>query len=348
TKTETQNQYRVGVFVLAALAGVGLMIFQFGELESLWQERYVLAIHFEDAPGVFPSTPVRRSGVAIGEVRAVRFDDRRGGVLVLVEIGEEFRLREDARPKLTRSLLGDSSIDFVPGRSNRFLKPGAELAGEPPVDPLAVVARMEDRVAVSLETFNSTAREWERVGQNLNGLMETNRGNVDLVIERAAESLHEFSVTMRNFNKTLESANQIVADPRNQENLRRTLAALPAMIYETRETIAAVRLAVAKADQNLANLAEVTGPLADRSTSIVTRLDMTLANLQSVSDELNTFVHLVVHEEGTAHKLATDPALYDNLNRSAEAMTLLLQNLEPVLRDVRIFSDKIARHPELM
>ena len=38
----------------------------------------------------------------------------------------------------------------------------------------------------------------------------------------------------------------------------------------------------------------------------------------------------------------------DNLNLSASALTVLLNNLEPIARDVRVFSDKIARHPEIL
>ncbi|MCA9023317.1 MAG: hypothetical protein KDA74_24380, partial [Planctomycetaceae bacterium] len=34
--------------------------------------------------------------------------------------------------------------------------------------------------------------------------------------------------------------------------------------------------------------------------------------------------------------------------RSASSLTVLLNNLEPIARDIRIFSDKIARHPEIL
>jgi phospholipid/cholesterol/gamma-HCH transport system substrate-binding protein len=44
----------------------------------------------------------------------------------------------------------------------------------------------------------------------------------------------------------------------------------------------------------------------------------------------------------------SDPELYRNLSSSAGSLAVLLQNLEPIVRDMRIFSDKIARHPELI
>ncbi|MEI4884151.1 hypothetical protein, partial [Klebsiella pneumoniae] len=87
----------------------------------------------------------------------------------------------------------------------------------------------------------ATSEEWRKVGKNLNDLASTQRGNLDQVIEQAAESLHQFTVTMRSVNRT-------VADPEAQENLRTTLAALPKMMEETRLTVQSIRAAVVKAD----------------------------------------------------------------------------------------------------
>jgi phospholipid/cholesterol/gamma-HCH transport system substrate-binding protein len=339
--SERQLQFRVGLFALAALVATGVMIFQFGEIRSWWEPRYPLVIHFAEAPGIFPGTPVRKNGVPIGKVRSVDFDEEHGGVQVVVDIKQRFRMRLDSRPELVRSLLGDASIEFQPGSSEKVLAPGSRIKGNPPTDPFEVVERMEKQVTASLEAFNATAVEWRKVGRNLNSLVETNRGNLDVVIERAAESLHQVSTTMQN-------ANVIVGDPRNQENMRKALEELPKMVAETRQAIVAVRSAVEKADANLANLGHVTLPLAQRSTSIITRLDATLGNLEGLSSELHDFAQIVTREDGTLKKLATDPELYERLTRSAGLLTVLLQNLEPVLRDMRIFSDRIARHPELM
>ena len=101
-------------------------------------------------------------------------------------------------------------------------------------------------------------------------------------------------------------------------------------------------------DQNLGNLNAVTQPLAQHSRGIIIRLDNSLANLQSVTKELDTFVKLTNTEEGSLRKLAVDPQLYDNLNRSALQLAVLLKNAEPLVNDLQVFSDKIARHPELM
>ncbi|HVJ68083.1 MAG TPA: MCE family protein, partial [Caulifigura sp.] len=70
--------------------------------------------------------------------------------------------------------------------------------------------------------------------------------------------------------------------------------------------------------------------------------------LDSLLTELNTFSQMINSPNGTIQKFASDPQLYDNLNRSAAALTLLMRHIEPTLADFRIFADRIARHPEVL
>ncbi|MEX0702068.1 MAG: MlaD family protein [Planctomycetales bacterium] len=339
--TERQLQLRVGIFVVAAMSAAVGLVFQFGQLKRLWEPAYVIAVHFDSASGIHPSMPVRRSGLSIGRVSEVMFDEQHGGVLVLVEIREQFRLRSDARPFLVQSLLGDAHVEFEAGAADDFLPPGARVEGQTPLDPMDLVHRMEERVTATLASFEATSREWTKVAQQMNDLMETNHGRLDQIVERTAESLDQLALT-------LKSANAVLADPQQQENLRLTLEALPKMVEETRTTIAAVRTAVQSVDANLSNLEAATQPLAEHSTSIVVKLNNTLANLESVSSELDRFAKLVNHEEGAVRQFITDPQFYRNLNASAASLAVLLRNIEPAMKDLRIFSDKIARHPELM
>jgi len=339
--TERQLQFRVGLLVVAAGVVAAGLIFRFGELRWLWEKSYTLGVHFDRAPGVERGTPVRKNGILIGSVRAVSFDDTRGGVNVMVEIRERYPLRKDSHPMLTRSLLGDATLEFAPGKSREFLRPGERIEGAPSEDPLEIIARVETKANQTLESFAATSEEWRKVGNNLNALADTHRGNIDLVIEEAAESLHQFTITMKNANKT-------IADPVNQENLRMTLAAMPQMMEDARITIQSTRTAVEKTNIVLGNLSEVTAPLAKRSNAIATRLDNSISSLETLMKELALFSKSINNEDGSLKLLASDPQLYRNLDQSASSLALVLKNLEPMIKDLRVFSDKIARHPELL
>jgi len=337
--TERQLQFRVGLLIVTAGIVAAGLVFRFGEMRSYFDKSYAIGVHFDKAPGVERGTPVRKNGILIGSVRSVSFDETRAGVNVLVEIRERFQLRKDSQPMLTRSLLGDATLEFAPGVSREFLRPGDRVEGAPSIDPMEMIAHMERKTNETLESFAATSEEWRKVGKSINDLTTTNRGNIDQLIAEAAESLHHFTTTMRTVNKT-------ISDPQAQENMRKTLAALPKMTEDAVETIQSIRLAVAKAETALGNISEMTTPLAKRSNSIAIRLDNSIASLESLLKELSLFSKAINGENGSLALLAKDPQLYQNLSQSAASLALIMRNIEPTVKDLRVFADKIARHPE--
>jgi len=353
--TERQLQFRVGLLVLISLGIGGWLVVQFGDLKQFMHKRYPLAIHFDSGSGLYPTAPVTLSGLTVGTVRGVQLDEKRGGVVALIDVREEIRIPVDSKAIIIRSILGETVVEITPGREREILKPGGKFDGQLAVDPLEMVQRMEGRAVEVLTTLNDTSREWQLVAKNVNGLMETNRGNIGQVVERAAESLHEFMVTMKHANELLASANKIVSDPAAQQALHDTLVALPKLVNETHRTIAETRNAVASSRQvldsvnkNLVNLTQVTEPIGKRGDLMVAKLDSSLTSLDQLLGELSRFAKLVNAKDGSLQKFASDPALYDNLNRSSLSLAVLLRNVEPVLRDLHEFSDKVARNPELL
>ena len=353
--SERQIQFQVGLFVIAAFAVGTLLIVQFGDLQRYWRETYLVAAHFQEASGVRAGTPVRLHGIAIGAVREVRIDDKEGGVLVVLEIDARRQLRADSDCALAVSLFGDSVVEFSGGKSHKRIAPNDCIEGRPAANPIEIVQRMEVNVVETLSTFKATSKQWEEVGQNLNKLMETKQGSLDEVVERAALALNEFTKTMRTADATLSSAKMILGDPKVQTDLKRTMSALPDMVDDTRKvveevrrTIAATRGTIGKIDENLDNLKAATSPLARRSDVMVSQIEHSLKEFDGLVTELNTFSRMVNNKDGALQRFVADPALYENLNRSANAMTVVLENLKPALRDLRVFADKVARHPEIL
>ena len=345
---ERQMQFRVGLLAVAGFGLACLMAVKFGDLAASFEDRYAVVVHFDHAPGVFEGTPVAKNGIAIGSVRHVGFDDERGGVAVTLALRSKYPLRADAEPQLSRSLLGDSTVEFVPGTSADLLPPGSRLEGAVPPDPMKLVAKLGGRLDSTLAAFDATAAEWRTVGENVNGLVGDNRPQLDAAIARATVVLEETARSMAALRGAADAAARLVDDPAVRDDLKRTLAGLPPLVEETRGTIAAVRTTVQRADGALANVEGFTRPLAAKGASVADRLDATLANFEAISDDLAVLSANLKREDGSLAQLASNPSLYRNLDASAENLNVLLANLGPVLRDLRVFSDKIARHPELI
>ncbi len=353
--SERQLQFRVGLFVIVAtIVGIGLT-FQFGKLERYMQPRYLLAIHFAEISGIQPGTPVRQSGIPIGIVKDVTIDREQGKVFVLVEIRSNHQIAKDSRARIVTSLLGEAHIDFTLGMSSEFYTEGDVLEGKIPQDPLAIVQRLESRLDNTLEVFEQTSQEWKTVGQNLNSLIATNRGSLDQMIEQAATALNGLTVTMQKASTTLDIANKIVADPELQASIKQSMTALPrmmqqteALIQQTQQTIAATKTAVNTLGDTMENLRVATQPLAENSNQLITKFDVGLTQLNHTLAQLDKFSTQLNEGDGSLQRLASDPQLYRNLQLSSASLAALLSNIEPIVQDMRVFSDKVARHPELL
>ncbi|MEI8384284.1 MAG: MlaD family protein [Planctomycetota bacterium] len=353
--TERQLQFRIGLLVMIALGIGGWLVYEFGDLKQFTQKRYQLVLHFDSASGLYPTAPVTFSGLTVGTVKQIQLDDRRGGVLVTVLVREGVAIPGDSRAVIVRSILGETAIDITAGRTNDYLKSGGKMDGQLAVDPLEMVQRMEGRAVEVLEAVTSTSKEWGLVAKNINNLMDTKRGDLDQVVERASESLHQFTVAMAHVNELLKSANKVVGDPEAQQALHDTLVAMPKLVKETHGTIAETRSAVATSrlvlesvNKNLVNLTQLTEPVGKKGEQMVEKLDNSLTSLDTLLSELGAFAKLVNTKDGSLQKFASDPSLYDNLDRSSQSMAVLLKNFEPILKDLHEFSDKVARKPELL
>jgi len=70
-------RFRVGLFVLGSLILLAALITAFSGFPSIFKQYNRYTIVFPEAPGVASGTPVRRSGVRIGEVASVRIGNWR-------------------------------------------------------------------------------------------------------------------------------------------------------------------------------------------------------------------------------------------------------------------------------
>jgi phospholipid/cholesterol/gamma-HCH transport system substrate-binding protein len=79
---------------------------------------------------------------------------------------------------------------------------------------------------------------------------------------------------------------------------------------------------------------------------MVAQVDKTIGRLDEVLQQAVAFTHALNESEGTLGKLVRDPAVYDDLALAVGNVRKLTQELRPIVDDVRVFTDKIARHPE--
>jgi phospholipid/cholesterol/gamma-HCH transport system substrate-binding protein len=101
-------------------------------------------------------------------------------------------------------------------------------------------------------------------------------------------------------------------------------------------------------DKNLNNVEEFTAILGKQGGETLIRLNQSVDKLDRLMSEVLVFSQSLNDSKGTIGQLVHNPELYHSVNRAVKNVEELTQQLRPIVNDARIFSDKIARHPELL
>ena len=347
---ERTVQFRVGVMVIATILITAILVLLMGDPKQYFQGTYTIKIEFTDAPGVSAGTPVRSRGLLIGRVSDVAFADQ--GVIVTADIHEEVELRGNQRCRIAGSLFGDRALEFVsfqdPQLAEDIVQPGETIQGEVSGEPLDVLANMQDDIRGMMQAMTQASRDVSGVAQRLNTLVDDNDDQIDRIVDKTERALDSLTAAS-------QSVNEVLGDPELKENLNRTLADLPLLFSDTREAVATMQTTFQRmertldsADRNLHNLEGFTRPLGERGEEFFAKIDRGTQKIDLLLTRLIDFSEALNSDEGSLGRLLNDPVLYENLSSAAANIEELTQDLKPIVRDARVFSDNIARHPELL
>jgi phospholipid/cholesterol/gamma-HCH transport system substrate-binding protein len=367
--------------VLSTLIIAGILVLLFGDARSLVRSSYTVHIHFSDAPGVTEGTPVRKSGILIGRVKKVEFAPQ-GGVNVEVVINGDVKLYRNEIPQVSGSLLGgDVVIQFV-RRSSAPMPPpvrgpdenkaaGADVhevltlaQQEQPKTPVPVtppeaqevqpdefiegtvapnafqvISNLQAELGAAVNALGQAGTEVAKVSSNINKILEGNDEQIGRIVEKTEQTLDSFQ-------RALGNVEDVIGDEQVRENIKNMLRDLPDLLTDTRETVGKMGTAIESVDRNLRNLEGLTGPLGERGEGLVSRVDQAITRLDVLLKEFSDFGRKLNQGEGSLGQLMRNPDLYQHLNGAAKNIEQLTRDLKPILADVRVFSDKIARHPE--
>ncbi len=209
----------IGIFVLVTLILLGVLVVMFGSLPTVFKRRDIYTIRFVDAPGVGQGTPVRRSGVRIGEVRDVILDDERGIVRVQVAIDPRFTLRHNEQATLSVGLLGsDAAIDFVPIPAEEGqtvdrspIAPGSEMVGVRPVSVNTLLNRASEVAPTAQETLSEIRRSLQRLERMAPLAEDTMREYRDLAKD-VRNSIPDLRRTNKEYQDLAKNVNRIIPD----------------------------------------------------------------------------------------------------------------------------------------
>jgi phospholipid/cholesterol/gamma-HCH transport system substrate-binding protein len=340
---------RVGIVVVVAVIMTVLLVMLFGDLQLPGTRKYTLYINFPRAPGVAVGTPVRKSGISIGRVAAIELKDE-GGVRITADIDAKRKvLTSEICQISSASVLGDPVLEFVlspqVGIKPEPLPDGAEIDGIVSGNPLEVFQSLQGDIRSALVSVRGAGDEVRQTAQGMREAFADEEDQLPRILQKTERALDQL-------NKSLQTVDNVFGDPEMQQNLKRSIQDLPRFFDDARgtlskanETFDGFQRMSARAERNLESLEKFTKPLSERGPALVDDISGSLSNINSLTEQLDEMARNFTTRQGTIGKLLRDDTIYNRLDRTLANVEEITFRLRPIMEDVRIFSDKIARDP---
>jgi phospholipid/cholesterol/gamma-HCH transport system substrate-binding protein len=305
--SERSLRLKLGLFVLLALALLGTMVFLFGSLPTWFERVNLYTVRFADAPGVGPGTPVRRSGIRIGSVRAVTLDEEQEIVRVLVAINQRYTIRRNEQATLISGLIGsDAVIDFIPQPAEEGkppdrtpLEPGAEVVGVRAATVNTLLNRASEVVPTTQETMNEMRKSLQR-------------------LEKMAPLAED---TMREYRDLAREANKAIPD------LKRTNDEVRQLARSSRESIPELR----RTAEDFAAVSRMWTRVGERADLLLqANQDKLVKAIENVNELLSRMLN-VFSEENQRNVTAT----IRNTRLASDRFDDISRNLDETLKDAR-------------
>ena len=349
--------WRLGILVLSTILVAATLILYLGRG---FQPTYRLYLECKEAPNVTPETPVHRNGVLIGRVDTVETLDE-GGVRMTLRINKGVRLFSDevARIGMT-SILGESVIEFVPGRGQRqrnLLVDRSELGEDSvevmlgPMDILeqavSVIGGLDELRGSFVSAADEVANTSQKIGQIAedfrSALGETPEKHLEEFFAEIKKLTSKTDQTLNEFELMAKDVREIIGDDGTKSSLKSLIQSFPGVVEKadklmlsSQTTIDEFRKVADNANNRLEEIGEITKPLAEEGF---------VESLRGSLDGIGEFLSSIKDSEGTIGLLLNDPGVYNRMNSSLRRIESITYKLEPILKDVRVFSSKIATDP---
>jgi phospholipid/cholesterol/gamma-HCH transport system substrate-binding protein len=292
-------KFRVGIFVLVALAAFLGTIYALGARARLFEARFVVHADFNEVGGLVEGATVRLAGVQIGRVSGVRLPRDPGGrVRVDLDVARRYadRIRKDSVARIeTQGLLGDKIVEITVGTAAApVARAGEVLAARDPTD----LGRVISESAGTARDMGALVAELKKSAETLNRakLIESTSATVDRInrvvdqVEHgrgwAHALLYDEPVALRRLNEAIMTTQGLL------DRIERGQGAAGVLVSP--ESTAAARRFVAAMDR-LARMVEkpeneeglLPGLLFDpKYKGTLEELRTTVRNLREISDRV--------------------------------------------------------------
>ena len=262
-----------------------------------------------------------------------------------------FGLEEEVKNTMMSIRMAGNSIESAGQNVNQLVTEVREVVGgtDSRIDDVA------EEAAKALEEFQGAMRDVRGLLNNpqLKQGLEDALAALPDVLKEAKTTLETTQKTFESFQKVGKRFERVgeVAEGAVQEvgsvvgNVNKTVDTVRTTVQGAGKTLRTIEGTFKSAERTIRNVEKFSEPLAKNGDQIVMQVLTSLQNIDRALAQAEAFGASLNNNNGTLKRLLEDDEMYWQVRRTIENIEQASSRIKPILDDVRIFSDKVARDP---
>ena len=304
-KLTISKEIKVAVIFVIAISVLVWGIMYLKGLEIFTQKRVIYAV-YDRVNGLVKANPVSINGLKVGQVKDLYFSKKnKGKIIVELYIVNDYPIPKNSQATITSSdLLGSKEVEIVLGSSTEVIKEGDTIKsmtdatlGEAVNQQLLPLKRKAESLISSIDSLVGTFQEL---------LNKDTRNNLVISIEHIKQSLENLAHMTYNVDTLIDK------ERNNLAAIINNVASISSNLRQNNEKINSI----------LANFSSLSDSLARaKIPTTFNQINKVLSDLTDVLDKINK-------EHGTLGQFVNDEKLYNEVEKAAMDLNLLLEDIK--------------------
>ncbi len=305
---QTINTVKLGLFVIAGLAFLILLLFWVGRDTNLFGSNFELRARFQNVNGLMPGNNVRFSGIQVGTVRTVEIvDDSTIEIMMVIDEDVKQFINKNALVNIgSEGLMGNKIVNIIPGTGHApKVEHGDMLASKknPDTDEmLKILYETNNTVAQIAASVKNTV---DQVGNSttlwslLNDASVSDNVKISLLnIRNATAELNIFLDELHAIATKIEfgkgPAGTMINDTIMSANLSAASIEIRSMATEANELMISLNSTLAEVKNEIKS-GKGTAQAVLNDTAMVNKLNRTLDNIEQGTKSFNESMEALKH-----------------------------------------------------
>lgn len=307
-ENRTVNNVKLGVFVLAGLSFLILLLYMIGKNRSFFGSHFTLKARFENVQGLKAGNNVRYAGIEVGTVDAIQIlNDTSVEVSMIIDERVRNTIRKNAMTTIgTDGLVGNKVVNISASKQPApEVQNGDILQAKKPVDTEEMlrtlygtnndVAMIAEKLKTTISNINNSKALWDMLNsKGMAANLKASAENIRAATERAKDMMQDINILTTGLKNGKGSLGQLLTDTGFINNLNSAVnsiktvgATADSLSMQINKTIQGIDDAIQHGEGMIHTLL--------KDTALVNTFQASLENIRKGTDGFNQNMEALKH-----------------------------------------------------